>query len=165
MHGGRKCVLRNFHVWCSRKIVPHGGVGHYCTVFNCCTIAVSQPASLPRCTNNTFRNVIARRREACILYVCHAGAPTEEVVHIEWADARFRYLGNQSQVKHVVDWLTLVLMLMLQATKASAAQSRVKMLQKMEANATPLPEGKSTFRAKMKLPPPPACHTKQASVT
>lgn len=48
-----------------------------------------------------------------------------------------------------------------QATKASAAQSRVKMLQKMEANATPLPEGKSNFRAKMRLPPPPACHTKQ----
>eukprot|EP00903_Cladosiphon_okamuranus_P014012 g13030.t1 len=48
-----------------------------------------------------------------------------------------------------------------QATKASAAQSRVKMLQKMEANATPMPEGKSNFRAKMKLPPPPSCHTKQ----
>ncbi|CAM9810216.1 unnamed protein product, partial [Ectocarpus fasciculatus] len=47
------------------------------------------------------------------------------------------------------------------ATKASAAQSRVKMLQKMEANATPLPEGKSSFRAKMKLPTPPACHTNQ----
>ncbi|CAN0018833.1 unnamed protein product [Pylaiella littoralis] len=47
------------------------------------------------------------------------------------------------------------------ATKASAAQSRVKMLQKMEANATPLPEGKSNFRAKMRLPTPPACHTKQ----
>lgn len=50
-----------------------------------------------------------------------------------------------------------------QATKASAAQSRVKMLQKMEANATPLPEGKSNFRAKMRLPTPPACHTKQVS--
>ncbi|CBJ26283.1 ABC transporter, ATP-binding protein [Ectocarpus siliculosus] len=48
-----------------------------------------------------------------------------------------------------------------QATKASAAQSRVKMLQKMEANATPLPEGKSSFRAKMRLPTPPACHTNQ----
>ncbi|CAN0063074.1 unnamed protein product, partial [Ectocarpus sp. 12 AP-2014] len=47
------------------------------------------------------------------------------------------------------------------ATKASAAQSRVKMLQKMEANATPLPEGKSSFRAKMRLPTPPACHTNQ----
>lgn len=36
------------------------------------------------------------------------------------------------------------------------------MLAKMEANAAPLPEGKSTFKAKIKLPTPPACHTKQA---
>eukprot|EP00752_Nemacystus_decipiens_P011899 g10551.t1 len=48
-----------------------------------------------------------------------------------------------------------------QATKASAAQSRVKMLRKMEANATPLPQKKSNFRAKMRLPPPPSCHTTQ----
>ncbi|CAM9132684.1 unnamed protein product [Laminaria digitata] len=36
------------------------------------------------------------------------------------------------------------------------------MLAKMEANATPLPEGKSSFKAKIRLPTPPACHTKQA---
>ena len=58
--------------------------------------------------------------------------------------------------------LAFVIGLFVQATKASAAQSRVKMLAKMEANAAPLPEGKSTFKAKIKLPTPPACHTKQA---
>lgn len=51
----------------------------------------------------------------------------------------------------------------VQANKASAAQSRVKMLAKMEANATPLPEGKSSFKAKMRLPIPPACHSRQVS--
>lgn len=64
----------------------------------------------------------------------------------------------------MVDLVDLVIGLCGQATKASAAQSRVKMLAKMEANAAPLPEGKSTFKAKIKLPTPPACHTKQARI-
>lgn len=51
----------------------------------------------------------------------------------------------------------------LQATKASAAQSRVKMIEKMAKKATPPPEGKKSFTAKIKLPTPPPCHTTQVT--
>ena len=73
-------------------------------------------------------------------------------------------IGFVGVVGLVVVWFHLLIGLFRQATKASAAQSRVKMLAKMEANAAPLPEGKSTFKAKIKLPTPPACHTKQARI-
>lgn len=53
----------------------------------------------------------------------------------------------------------------LQATKASAAQSRVKMLQKMEKNAAPPPESKRPFRARIKLPTPPPCHMNQVCLS
>lgn len=51
-----------------------------------------------------------------------------------------------------------------QATKASAAQSRVKMIEKMAKKATPPPEGKKSFTAKIKLPTPPPCHTTQVQL-
>ncbi|CAN0202767.1 unnamed protein product [Ascophyllum nodosum] len=51
-----------------------------------------------------------------------------------------------------------------QATKASAAQSRVKMLAKMEANSAPVPEETKAFKAKIKLPTPPPCHNKQVEL-
>ncbi|CAM9838995.1 unnamed protein product, partial [Chrysoparadoxa australica] len=45
-----------------------------------------------------------------------------------------------------------------QATKASAAQSRVKMIEKMAASATPAPEANTGRSAVMKLQPPPPSH-------
>ena len=72
-----------------------------------------------------------------------------------------KIFDNRCKAPDIV--LMLLLMLMAQESMASSAQSRVKMLKKMEANATPLPERKTSL-AKMKLQPPPACYTKQASV-
>mmetsp|Transcript_136006 Transcript_136006/g.235939 ORF Transcript_136006/g.235939 Transcript_136006/m.235939 type:complete len:865 (-) Transcript_136006:849-3443(-) len=51
------------------------------------------------------------------------------------------------------------------ATKASAAQSRVKMIEKLRAEQIEKPTGVKTFRPKLNLPPPPPCYEEQLELT
>jgi len=47
------------------------------------------------------------------------------------------------------------------ASKATQAQSRIKMIEKLKADNIEAPEGISTFRPKLVLPKPPPCHEEQ----
>jgi ATPase subunit of ABC transporter with duplicated ATPase domains len=46
-------------------------------------------------------------------------------------------------------------------TKSAAAQSRVKQMEKIKANAIEAPEGLQAHRANLQFPKPPACHFEQ----
>jgi len=51
------------------------------------------------------------------------------------------------------------------ATKASQAQSRVKMIEKLKAEAVGPPEGVERFRPKLQLPRPPPCNFEQLQLS